>query len=139
MTRSTRPGINTATPSAHRAHPTGHTSGLGLTIPRTIARATFIGDCRTSSRCGLGNRHPPLFCATSKNSVLVPIGCTLVTPIFSGANSTRSASAIPTCANFVAAYAPKYGSPRRPAADVTIITCPRQPSRGSCLAITGTA
>src|SRR5947207_3408391 len=55
-----------------------------------------------------------------------------------GLSSTRSASANPSCANFVAEYAPKYGSPRRPAADEMITTCPRKPSRFSCFAITCT-
>ena len=54
--------------------------------------------------------------ATSKKSVSVPIGWTLVTAMPSGRHSTRNPSASPSCAALVAEYGAKYGSPRRPAA-----------------------
>ena len=39
-------------------------------------------------------------------------------------SSARRHSARPTCANFVAAYAPMYGTPRLPTIDDTTMTCP---------------
>ena len=45
----------------------------------------------------------------------------IVTAIRCGRSSTRSASASESCAAFVAEYGPRYGTPRRAAADETIM------------------
>ena len=55
----------------------------------------------------------------------VETGKTTLTWISEPASSARRHSARPTCANFVAAYAPIYGTPRLPTIDETMQMWPR--------------
>jgi hypothetical protein len=81
---------------------------LGI-LPRAWPRTTVV----------------PVSCdITSKNSVSVETGYTTLTWIAVPTSSERRHSARPTCANFVAAYAPMYGTPRLPTIDETMMMWP---------------
>ena len=92
--------FNSTRPRAPRY---GYTSGTGRSIARAIASATSSASCRgPAARVAC----PDSRFMTSKNSVSVETGNTTVTLMAEPWTSERRHSARPTCANFVAAYAP---------------------------------
>ena len=97
------------------------TSGVGWLTERTIARATTSAFC-----CGpVGADTCPSFVRwTSKNSVRVLAGSTIVAVTPEPSSSPRSASVIPTSANFDAEYAPWNGNAIFPTTDPTFTICP---------------
>src|SRR6476646_2542261 len=121
--QSDKPGARAASHTIARDAGYGYTSGRGLFAHLTIASATARADC-----CGptppATSSLPDSRAATSRNSVSVPMGCTVHawTPL--PRSSTRRASVRLIWAALVAAYAPPPGRARWPTIEETLTITP---------------